>query len=415
MPNRYLCNSYSPILISLFIIVLAILVAPIALAQPTYSVLYSFSGGADGRNPFAGLTIDAQGNLYGTASYGGIQRCGQYPIGCGVVFKLDAAGHYTVLHAFANPMEGYWPVAGLAMDAAGTLYGTTPYGGMCIAGGPPCAGTVFRLDRAGNYKVLHVFTGKADGNYPQAGVFLDAAGNLYGTTVFGGLTFCGLGGGSTCGVVYKLDPAGHETVLRNLISVEGMQPFDSPVMDAAGNLYGTTAFGGAPYFNGVAFKLDPAGHYTMLHTFTGGADGSGPHPGLMLDAAGNLYGGAGGGGDLSCNHPYGCGVVYKLDPSGHETVLHTFTGADGAGPSGVVLDGAGNLYGTTGGGGTYGWGVVFKLDPAGNETVLYSFTGGTDGQQPASGVVLDAAGNLYGTAIYGGTYGPGVVFKITMH
>jgi uncharacterized repeat protein (TIGR03803 family) len=186
------------------------------------------------------------------------------------------------------------------------------------------------------------------------------------------------------------------------------------IRDPAGNLYGTTngaysdVGGGGSHNAGVVFKVDPFGNDTVLYSFTGGADGSSPN-GLIRDLQGNLYGTTSGGGAS------GAGVVFKVDTSGNETVLYSFAGgSDGGYPLWVTLvrDSAGDLYGTTGGGGASGAGVVFKLDTSGHETVLYSFTGGADGGTPYAGVVLSPEGNLYGTTAFGGQTNAGVVFEI---
>lgn len=320
---------------------------------------------------------------------------------------------YTVLYNFTGGTDGAIPDTDLTSDAAGNLYGTTYTGGSFNGG---CyeslgCGVVFKLDPAGNETVLHAFGGGSDGNKPYSGVVQNAAGNLYGTTRYGG-TFagemCRIYGG--CGVVFKIDPAGKETVLHSFTGgSDGAFPYTGLLLlDAAGNLYGTTTNGGkcATSFGcGVVFKLDPAGNETVLHTFTGN-DGVGPFGGLTRDAAGNLYGTAGGG-----SGSYG--VIFKLDPNGEETVLYAFTGGlDGAYPqAGVVSDAAGNLYGTTEQGGdtscsvagSNGCGVVFELDPNGKETVLYAFTGELDGAYPLAGLIRDPSGSLYGTANLGGS------------
>ena len=209
--------------------------------------------------------------------------------------------------------------------------------------------------------------------------------------------------------MYKLEPSGQETVLYSFTGgADGSGP-SGVVRDAEGNLYGTTWQGGAAKA-GVVFRVDPAGNEAVLYTFTGHADGAFPLGGVIRDSAGNLYGTTSGGGTAA--H---AGVVYKLDAAGNYTVLYSFTGGDdGDSPqSGVTRDSAGNLYGTTYRGGAAGAGVVYKLDTAGNETVLHSFTGGADGSTPYAGVILDSAGNLYGTTFYGGKYSGGVVFKLT--
>jgi uncharacterized repeat protein (TIGR03803 family) len=367
------------------LLVATLVAAPLAQAQ-TFTVLYSFTGGADGAYPVTGLIRDAAGNLYGTTSRGGASAYG-------AVFKLDATGNETVLHSF-NYADGAYPST-LIRDAAGNLYGTTNQGG---ASG---WGAVFKLDATGKYEVLYDFTGGADGAIPAEGLTRDPAGNLYGTTDFGGA--------SGFGTVFKLDATGEETVLHSFHHMGGAGP-SALIRDAAGNLYGTTLFGGA-YRYGAVFKLDATGKYEVLYDFTAGADGAYPAAGLIRDAAGNLYGTTSSGG------PSAYGTVFKLDTTGNETVLYDFTGvADGRIPAaGLTRDPAGNLYGTTEAGGASGFGTVFKLplNTTGNETVLHSFTGGADGAYPRADLIRDAAGNLYGTTEQGGAFGRGAVFKLT--
>ena len=352
------------------------------------TVLYNFTWGADGGEPYAGVIRDSAGNLYGTTQSGGAAKEG-------VVYKLDSTGHETVLYSFTGGADGGDPYAGVIGDSAGNLYGTT------YRGGTTGKGTVYKLEITGEETVLYSFPDGADGENPYAGVIGDSAGNLYGTT-YGG-------GSANAGVVYKVDSAGHETVLYTFTGgADGGGPYAGVIRDSAGNLYGTTINGGTAGA-GVVYKLDTTGQETVLYTFTGGADGSYPFAGVIRDSAGNLYGTTHGG------FMAGAGVVYKLDTTGHETVLYTFKGgADGGYPyAGVIRDSAGNLYGTTYGGGTASWGVVYKLDTTGQETVLYSFTGGADGGEPMAGVIGDSAGNLYGTTNYGGgTATAGVVYKL---
>jgi uncharacterized repeat protein (TIGR03803 family) len=201
---------------------------------------------------------------------------------------------------------------------------------------------------------------------------------------------------------------------------DGSVPLGELTRDAQGFLYGTTQSGGASNF-GTVFKLR-ARQETVLYSFTGGADGASPQGALVRDAAGNLYGTAGGGNNL-CSHGAQCGVVFKLDTSGHETVLYAFKGGtDGADPTDrLVRDAAGNLYGTTYlGGDRPCCGTVFKLDTTGTKSVLHSFTGIPDGKNPMAGLAMDAAGNLYGTTYQGGLKtchqtggnGCGIVFKL---
>jgi uncharacterized repeat protein (TIGR03803 family) len=316
---------------------------------------------------------------------------------------VDPNGNETVLHSFAGgPADGANSYAGLVRDFAGNLYGTT------YVGGASDLGIVFGLNSTATETVLHSFAGGAtDGANPQAGLIRDFAGNLYGTTLFGGA--------SNNGVVFKLDSAGRITLLHSFVGppADGLAPAGVLVRDFAGNLYGTTAHGGASGM-GMVFKLELTGKETVLHSFAGGsADGSEPAVGLVRDFAGNLYGTAQFGG------VFGMGVVFKLDSIGKETVLHSFAGGptDGSSPIGsLVRDLAGNLYGTTqfgggGGFGVFGNGVVFKLDPAGKITLLHSFGAGgqTEGAYPAD--LHSFAGALYGTTGSGG-HGFGVVFRL---
>ena len=355
------------------------------------TVLYSFTGGADGSGPEAGLIRDSKGDLYGTTSAGGL---GEGDLGNGTVYKLSASGLETVLYSFKGGTDGQYPEAGLARDSSGNLYGTT------FAGGSGNNGVVFKIGLGGAETVLHPFSGGSDGAQPQAGITLDASGNIYGTTAAGGLDYGG--------VVFELSPAGQETVLFsfNFFSpVDGSSPHSTLIFGAGGDLFGTTE-GGGPANAGVLFKLTLTGQQSVVFGFPSGSDGTGPEGSLARDSSGNLYGATNSGG-------MGYGTVYKVSPTGKETVLHTFTGgADGGYPfAGVTLDSSENLYGTTGGGGV-GAGVVYKIDPNGQETILYTFTGGSDGDQPQAGVTLDSAGNIYGTTGYGGNSFDGVVFRV---
>jgi uncharacterized repeat protein (TIGR03803 family) len=326
-----------------------------------------------------------------------------------------AAGTYKILHTFTWAKG---PEGNLTLDAAGNLYGTTVGGGGAGCGGSGC-GVIWKLkpnpNGAWTVSILHVFTG-ADGRNSVAGLVFDAAGDLYGTTYEGGAY--------NSGVVFKLKPnpdgTWTESVLYSFSGAGGTFPVAGLVFDATGNLYGTALAGGADG-DGVVFKLKPNSDGTwtesVLHSFTG-ADGAEPSAGLIFDAAGNLYGTtAGGGAD-------GDGVVFKLEPNSDgtwtESVLHSFTGTDGKSPvAGLVFDAAGNLYGTTVGGGAgcggSGCGVVWKLQPkfdgTWTESVLHSFTG-TDGVNPYNAGLVVHADILYGTTSAGGTYGYGVAFKL---
>jgi uncharacterized repeat protein (TIGR03803 family) len=283
---------------------------------------------------------------------------------------------------------------------------------------------VFRLDpNTGKETVLYTFTGGADGGEPVAGLIQDAAGIFYGTASAAGNSsggICGLG----CGVVFKLNPTtGDYTVLYTFTGgADGGTPAAGLIRDADGNLYGTTENAGTSGW-GVVFKLDTTGKETVLHSFTGGADGATPRASLILDSAGNLYGTTYQGG-APCGS-FTCGVIFKVDATGNETVLHTFTGGDGGNPeAGLLRDSSGNLYGTSSAFGTTstgspGYGTIFKLDAkTSEETVLYTFTGESDGAQPIAGLVSDSTGSLYGTTQNAGDFsnciadGCGLVFKL---
>jgi uncharacterized repeat protein (TIGR03803 family) len=358
-------------------------------------------------------------SLAGTAARKSLRQCNPWALAFSFLLGLMAvppsarAQTFSVLYSFASEADGDRP-DGVIRDAAGNLYGTTYYGG---SNGN---GTVFKLDTAGKKTILHLFTGQPDGDGPN-GVVRDAAGNLYGTTSFGG---SGCPGQHGCGTVFKLDASGKETVLHRFGGHgDGTFPTVGLIRDAVGNLYGTTYYGGTlaacdGVGCGTIFKLDASGKETVLHSFTGGTDGLGPYGGLIRDAAGNLYGAAQAGGTNSY------GTVFKVDATGKFTVLHSLNATEGCSPSASLFrDAAGNLYGTTPGCGEFGGGTVFKVDPAGKATLLYSFTGGTDGGGPWGPVVQDKAGNLYGATGFGGdltslcaevnnTPGCGVVFEI---
>lgn len=376
--------------LTLVVVFLFALATSVAQAQ-TFTPLYSF-GGASGKYPVAGLVLDVAGNLYGTTQQGGAH-------GLGTIFKVDSTGTETVLHSFkGGKSDGAFPGAGLAFDTKGDLYGTTTLGGALNRG------TVFKVSRT--TAVVYSFKGTGgDGAYPIASVVADNAGNVYGTTQQGGTH--GLG------TVFKLNAAGKEKVLYSFKGVpDGEYPCAGLVLDAKGNLYGTTQLGGpASQNNGTVFKLDKAGKETVLHSFTN-ANGDGAYPlgGVVRDKAGNLYGTASEGG------ANGFGIVFKLDKTGKETPLYAFgtNNGDGIFPSaGLVQDTQGHLYGTTELGGANGPGAVFEVTATGTETVLHSFLG-TDGGIPLAALVQDTQqGNLYGTTTVGGAHSAGVVFKLT--
>ena len=239
------------------------------------SVLLSMSGNV-GTYPFAGLTKDSQGDLYGTTSSDGTNSCS-----CGTVFKLDSSGNAAAFHNFSGT-DGEFPLAGLVMDSQRNFYGTTPNGGTSGAG------TIFKLDPSGNATVLHSFVPSTDGGFPESGLIMDSAGNLYGTTAY-------RGGSANAGTVFKLDSSGNFTVLHVFSGNDGLNPLAGLVRDPSGNLYGTTAYGGSNGA-GTVFKIDPSGTESVIHNFNPSTDGGYPYAGLMMDASGNLYGTTAGGG-----------------------------------------------------------------------------------------------------------------------
>ncbi len=366
--------------------------APVAQAQ-TFGVLYEFTGGVDGGNPYASTLVqDAAGNLYGTTQYGGDLSCtGGLAPGCGTAFKLSS-GIETVLHTFTGAPDGETPLPGLIRDKAGNLYGTTSEGGA----GPN--GTIFKITTSGNESVIHSFTGSPDGDSPFAVLIQDPAGNFYGTT--------SAGGSFGFGCVFKLSKRGKETVLYSFTGgSDGSTPFSGLILDSAGNLYGTTYFGGGSQGHGVVFKLDPSGTETVLHTFTANRDGAHPYAGLTSDGQGNLYGTTYFGGKS------GFGTIFKIDTTGKETVLHSFAGPEGVNPyfGSLVIDDNGNLFGAASGGGLSHSGTIFELSSGHKLTVLHTFVG-TDGANPLGGLLRDSHGNLYGTTYLGGSFDAGLAF-----
>jgi uncharacterized repeat protein (TIGR03803 family) len=414
--------------------VLVILLSLSSRAQ-TEKILYRFSDGNDGGEPTSSLIFDAAGNLYGTTLYGGAAGC---TFNCGVVFRLsaNAGGNWTetALHAFTGGAGGSEPAFGVTLDAAGNLYGATSAGGSksCLYS---FCGVAFRLTpgsgRSWEETVLANFAGINTGFTPIGSLLLDSSGNLYGTTYYDG---------ESGGVAFELSPTAsgfwEETLLHKFADTpDGALPTAGLIADSDGNLYGTT-FGGGEFGTGTVFELSNNGGQwseKVLYSF-GKKSGYSLYAPLVMDSAGNLYGTAMAGGrrgNKQCPNG-GCGVVFELSPGSNgawqETVLYAFSGlSDGGSPrGGVVLDTAGNVYGTTqyGGkspGGT-GLGVVFKLSQTGGEwkeTVLHTFTGIPDGALSIASLVLDAAGNFYGTTTQGGNAGCesnagcGTVFEIT--
>ncbi len=455
----------------------------------SFKTLYAFTGGTDGSLPNA-IVLDKSGNLFGSTSAGGIGNdnvCFNYYYGgdgCGVIFELSqSSGSWTenTIYSFTGGLDGALPGGSIALDSHGNIFGTD------FGGGPTQYGSIFEVSHGSSgwtESLPYAFSNSG----PSAGVSFDAAGNLYGATYTGGLTNnCENG----CGTAYELSPVSGGWNYTTLYSFTGINDGTSPmvpvpdnkgnlfigssnnvdfsyrgismgieyelsqgsngkwtgqvvhdfpsssdgfssvaplVRDSAGNLYGTTEAGGTSNW-GTVFELTPEGagwKETILHSFTAGADGALPVAGLALDSAGNLYGTAMDGGSPNCS--LGCGTAFRLSPgsggSWSFSVLHTFLGGnDGNHPTaGIVLNSAGNVFGTTQVGGSAcpngGCGIVFKLTPTArgewSPTLLYSFSGAADGGLPENGTIaIDSSGDLYGATIEGGANGRGVVYELS--
>ena len=391
------------------------------LAAGKEKVLYSFCSTdncTDGVAPNGGLIFDNAGNLYGTTlGGGGLGDC--TPGGCGTVFKLipnNAGWTEEVLYGFNSQP----PNPSLVFDKRGNIYGTTNLDGTALCG------TVFELtpdDGRWTAEVLHNFTGGSDGCWPLAGPIIDKYGNLYGTTSAGGISGCG---GYGCGTVFELTRDNGKWTEKVLYAFTGGKDGSGPAagltIDGSGNLYGGGAGGDTMCGCGIVFELIPNnGKWTekVLHAFTG-KDGSGPPDNLVFDGHGNLYGTTPYGGVYKCRY-VDCGTAFELTFKGGkwtEDVLHSFNGkSDGAYPENITFDRTGKLYGVTYGGGTYGYGTVFELllnDDKWMEKVLHDFNpNGHDGANPEpGGLILDTAGNLYGTTVGGGAHNYGTVFEV---
>jgi uncharacterized repeat protein (TIGR03803 family) len=391
-------------------------------------VVHNFDQSTDGYHAYHTLIADSAGNLYGVTANGG-------SLGCGTAFKLtlQAGGGWgeTILHSFGASNDGCFPYGPLTFDQAGDLYGTTE---RTVSGG---VGTVFELTPTAtgwNETVIYTFgsSGANDGAFPVGSVTLDSSGNVYGTTT--------MGGSADNGIVFELSPSGNGQWTENIIHTftelaGGFDPMGGLIFDSSGNLYGVTLQGG-PVGNGTVFELTNDGNGTwtkrIIHVF-GVGDGAEPNAPLIFDAAGNLYGTTSMGGKATTCGDNGCGTVFELSPKNgggwSEKILHNFSwnGTDGWSPfSGVTLDAAGNIYGTTESGGNgqsgedcpnQGCGTVFALHKTSGggwaEKILFSFSGtGTDTNIPAAGLVFGANGLLYGATVGGGANGNGTVFAV---
>jgi uncharacterized repeat protein (TIGR03803 family) len=299
--------------------------------------------------------MDGTGNLYGTSMYSGSYNLG-------TVFKVTPKGAETVLHSFQDGSDGALPSGNLLLDQSGNVYGTTQYGGdpNCDVFNPGC-GTVFEIKADGTEKILYSFQYGTDGAMPYGGVIADSAGNLYGTTGYGGNYAGECNGYYGCGTIFELTSNGQEKILYAFQGgSDGIRPYAGLVADSAGNFYGATPLG-CKY--GCVFKLTANYTESVLHQFQCGHDGCSPQHNLTLDSNGRLYGMTEGGGSDHCHHG-GCGVVFKVAPNGKETIPHTFWGKkSGRNPVASLLMGSnGLMYGTTISGGKCDTcGVVFSL------------------------------------------------------
>jgi hypothetical protein len=385
--------------------------------------IYSFKGGSDGSGPVGGMVRDSNGNLYGMTEYGGTGNCGAGSIaGCGTVFELSPDGHggwtETVIYSFTGAADGQIPVAGLILDAHGNLYGTTQGNGVA-----PNYGSAFELSPGGNgwvITVLHAFRGGTDGGGVEGPLAMDSGGRLYGTTSF----FGPKGRGTT----FQLTNTGSSWKLKNIHAFSGGSDGDQPegqlVVGSSGTVYGTTRGGGTCC--GVFYSISQSSKGVwverVLHAFTGGHDGGTLLYGLSADQQGNLYG-------PSPKAP-NWGEVFQFSPKPgskkwNRKTLYAFRPLGKQGPedpSGpVVLDSLGNVFGVSSLGGPPGTaGTVYKLTPDDHwgVSVLYAFpSDSSSGSSPVGQLVLDGDGNVYGATVGGGTgcsnQSCGLIFEVT--
>jgi uncharacterized repeat protein (TIGR03803 family) len=384
-----------------------LLSAQTASAQ-TFSVVYSFfDSSSDASTPVpAHLVQDTAGNFYGLAEFGGSHDKG-------AIYKIDPSGTETVLYSFTGGADGGSPQAGLYLDSDGTLYGLTDSGGdtSCSLSTSGC-GTIFKFDTSGTLTTLHTFKNGADGAYPL-GNLISVNGALYGVAEDGSpRANC-----NGCGLIFKITKTGTFTVVYAFTGgTDGGGP-NPLVRDAAGNIYGAASYGVSGNL-GTIFKLDTSKNFSVLYTFPGGAAGAAPEGKLIIDVNGNIHGTTYSGGDATCN----CGVVFRLDAAGDASVLHIFRGyPDGIDPAYGLIDAGGVLYGTTYGGGDspcdpgiHGCGVLFEISKTGQYSVLHRFSGSSDdGGFDPSALMLGADGSIYGTTSGGGENNKGAFFKWT--
>jgi uncharacterized repeat protein (TIGR03803 family) len=415
--------------LTLSILFVLTLLSSRAVHAQTFRVIHAFTGAGDGANPAAGLTIDRGGNLYGTAYFGGHDRGNCTGTGCGTVYKVslhNSAWIFTRLYPFTGTGDGAGPNSRVTFSPDGTLYGSTYIGNNIYNLKPPPTASPATF-ASWKISLVHQFGSVGDGSSPSGGLTFASGSAVYGTTYSGGnWALCG---GTGCGRVYELTRSNGSWMEVPLYDFtgqdDGQYPAGGVIFDHSGNFYGTTSQGGPSQF-GVVFELTNSSGWqeNTLYGFHGGSDGKFPLAGLIMDQSGNLYGatsmgGAGNG-----------GTVFSLMLSNGNWIsnlLSSLDGNSGTGPlSSLIMDSAGNLYGTTYSDGALGFGSVFKLTQTGEGwiyTSLYDFTGGSDGAYPVGGVVIDANGDVFGTTYAGGGTGSfcdanfgnqcGVIFEIT--
>jgi uncharacterized repeat protein (TIGR03803 family) len=327
----------------------------------------------------------SDGDFYGSTLNGGASNGG-------TIYEISPSGTETLFYSFAS-----MPWAGLTQGSDGNFYGTT------ASGGTSGRGTVFELTPSGTETVLYSFP--AGSSEPYCGLIQGKDGNFYGTT--------GANGTSDDGTVFRITASGIKTTLHVFPKTgsDGEIPYAGVIQGSDGNFYGTTYFGGSSGF-GTVFRVTPSGTETVLYSFAGGSDGEHPYAGVIQGSDGNFYGTTYQGGTS------GLGTVFKITPSGTETVLHSFAGgsSDGANPEAGLTQGTdGNFYGNTDLGGASSLGTVFEITPSGTESVLHSFAGGSsDGANPSANLIQSSDGNLYGSTGAGGTSGYGTFFEVAL-
>ena len=344
------------------------------------TVLHAF-GGPEGRSPYGVLLLASDGFLYGVAIAGGSGR--------GTIYRMDLSGNTTLLHAFLGP-DGTSPQNGLIEGSDGFLYGTTYQGGTFDRG------TIFRVDTSGAFTTLHSFS-TAEGSGPVGSLLEASDGNFYGTTQ--------AGGAADGGTLFRVDGSGAFATLHEFASSEGASPY-AKLLEDGGQLVGTAYWRGTGGV-GTAFAASLSGSVQFVHAFQAAPEGSTVVGGMLQASDGLLYGTAAGGGDS------GSGTLFKLDPDGGLTRLHSFDGTnDGAGPQVALIQASdGDLYGTAGAGGGSNHGTVFRCSTSGLFAALHSFSG-ADGDFPYAALVEGTDGSLYGTTYYGGSLNLGTAFRV---